>query len=425
MSMRIVRTEVCPKEGCTLCMACYNVCPKDAISIDIDDYGYEKIAINPINCIDCHLCEKVCQSRIGISRQTASACFAAQAKDAKLLQRSASGGAFQMLAEIVLERGGVVYGCELIQNLDFQARHIRVSSLSDLARILNSKYVPSVIGKTYQEAKEDLELGRTVLFSGTPCQILGLRAYLHKDYRNLLTADIICHGVTSSKIFNDYLRSFEKRKQIQIVDYAFRDKSISWGTNYCYNYFRLNDDHKRLHTKHCPREDSSYMWHYLRGNIFRENCYRCQLSSEDRVSDFTFGDYWEIEVEHPDYILKSKPALSLRKGVSCILINSPKGEEYGSLLHDKMVMYPTTLDQIKKHNGNLRQPSGRGRDRDNVLMLYQKLGYEAIENEYQRKTRKKKYIYWFKNAIKSKLPDRIRVLVYNSPILRKIIFRDI
>ena len=423
--MAEIRNFICAAEECTLCMACFNVCPKGAISVGTDEFGYEQMLVDSERCIDCGLCKTVCQRRANLERNIPIVTYAAQAKSKDALRKSASGGAFQMLAQLVLEKDGVCYGCAFSkQDGGFSARHMRVDSLELLPQILNSKYIPSLIGNAYQQVKQDLASGRLVLFSGTPCQIQGLRAYLNKDYDNLLTADLICHGITSAPLFNRYVESIEKRENKEIVDYTFRDKSVSWGTNYCYSYIRTGDPGKRVHTYHCPREESSYMMHYLRGNIFRENCYQCECANTERFSDFTLGDYWEVEREHPEYILKEKKRMVLRSGISCILANTEKGNGFAKLLEDRMILHEVELNSVVDHNSNLKAPSNRGRKRDWFLTTFREAGYGAIEDAYRQEVGSKMRQYRLKNFLKSYLPDVIRIWIYNSPILSRMVFHQ-
>ncbi len=414
---------LCAQQDCTLCMACVNVCPNKAIHLSTDENSYEKLEINQDECVNCGLCSKVCKSRDMVTRNTPVSCFAAQATDKIKLRFSASGGAFQMLAQYVLKSGGVCYGSEgKLVSGQYTACHVRIDSIEDLPRILNSKYVPSLNYDTYRQAKSDLDKGRFVLFCGTPCQIQGLKAFLGKDYETLLTVDLICHGVTSAQMFNDYLDEIEKRESVTIVDYLFRDKTISWGTNFCYSYFKNNDSAKRIRVKHCPREASSYMIHYLKGDIFRENCYQCSLSCEERVSDFTLGDYWEIETEHPEFVTKSKPPIVLRQGVSCILANTQKAKDFVQNISSSLILHEVTLESIAVHNDNLIKSSKRGKGRDSLLQTYREYGYSAIEKQYRQKVAKRALIYNIKNTLKSHLPDRVRILIYKTPFLRRIVF---
>lgn len=415
---------VCSLKECVLCMACVNVCSKDAIYISRDINGFERITINNDRCVNCGLCENVCSHRSEVPRNRPKICYAAQAKDRNLLNYSASGGAFQMIAKIILERGGVCYGC-MFENTGshFVAKHIRIDANEKLPLILSTKYIPSIIGKTFQEAKKDLDTGKIVLFSGTPCQIQGLLAFLGKTYDNLLTVDLICHGIASTYLFNDYIKQVESNNKIKIVDYTFRDKSISWGTNFSYSYQKTNDSNNRKHIKHCPREESSYTSLYLQSKILRENCYSCEFSNTNRVSDFTLGDFWGIEKEYPEIITKCKPRIILRSGVSCILLNTEKACDFILSLNDKMIMHEVTLDSISSNNGNLRNPSHCDNGRDQLLKIYRESGYDAIERTYRKTIEKKRIFYNAKNFIKTYLPDRVRVFIYRSLILRHIVFR--
>lgn len=164
-------------------MACANACPKGAIDIGINKYGYEKVVIDNGKCVDCGLCAKVCARRMQIERHSPIKCYAGQSRDSEKLKHSASGAAFQMLAEIVLEMGGVCYGCAgKMINGEYSAYHVRVTNVDELQSILNSKYILSHIGTTYQQIKEDLKNGKLVLFGGTPCQALGLKSFLNNEY---------------------------------------------------------------------------------------------------------------------------------------------------------------------------------------------------------------------------------------------------
>lgn len=418
-----MKHAVCAPQNCVLCMACANVCPTGAIYVSEDENGFEVVQINRELCIGCNCCTDVCNRRKDVLRQTPVKSYAAQAKERRSLQKSASGGAFQMLAEIVLASGGVCYGAAF-DKVDkiFRTRHVRVASIDELPHILNTKYVPSIVGDAFREALADLSLGKLVLFSGTPCQIQGLKAFLGKDYDNLLTVDVICHGIASSRLFNDYVKQMEEDKGIKVMQYSFRDKGVSWGTNFCYSYCKKTDVQKQVRVKHCPREDSSYTVYYLHGEILRENCYSCSLAGISRVSDFTFGDFWEIEREYPEFITKTKPRIVLKKGVSCILVNTSKAEEYTQQLKSKMIMHEVLLESIVAHNENLKMPSHRGKQREELLLLYREQGYGAVEQRYKKTVGRKKWMYLLKNVLKSYLPDWVRICIYRSALLRQIVF---
>ena len=161
--------------------------------------------------------------------------------------------------------------------------------------------------------------------------------------------------------------------------------------------------------------------HYLRGDISRENCFSCEMSNTNRVSDFTFGDYWAIEIEHPEFIVRKDPALSIRKGINCMMVNTEKGMQYLSKLQEKMVMYEVDLASITRHNSNLLKPSKRGKARDAVLENYYMEGYKKIEENYNDTVGKKRTVYAAKNMIKTHIPDKLRVQIYRMKFLRKLL----
>ncbi|WP_368210969.1 Coenzyme F420 hydrogenase/dehydrogenase, beta subunit C-terminal domain, partial [Blautia wexlerae] len=156
-------------------------------------------------------------------------------------------------------------------------------------------------------------------------------------------------------------------------------------------------------------------------DISRENCFSCEMSNTNRVSDFTFGDYWAIEIEHPEFIVRNAPALSIRKGINCMMVNTEKGMQYLSKLQEKMVMYEVDLASITRHNSNLLKPSKRGKARDAVLENYYMEGYKKIEENYNDTVGKKRTVYAAKNMIKTHIPDKLRVQIYRMKFLRKLL----
>ena len=199
-----------PHNLCTACGACVQACPKQCITFTLNEYMERMPTINETECINCGYCEKVChlnqESSTDINDGAAYACIS---KDERIMKQVTSGGAFDAIARYVLAKRGVVYGCAYQNHLE--VKHIRVDSVEDLTQLYGSKYVQSDIGETYIQAQKDLKDGLFVLFSGTPCQIAGLKAFLGKEYVNLLTVDLICHGTPPPAYFSKYVEGYEKK----------------------------------------------------------------------------------------------------------------------------------------------------------------------------------------------------------------------
>lgn len=337
---------ICDYNDCTGCMACYNVCSHNAIKMNADNEGFPHPVINPQLCIDCGLCAKVCPINHPVSKSQPLETFSGWSNDEQIRLSSSSGGAFVEIAKFVLSRKGVVFGVTMDKNIE--ARHIYIENEKELEILQGSKYVQSIVGDSFSHAKDFLLQGRMVLFSGTPCQIAGLRNYLRKDYDNLYTIDLVCHGVPSPKVFNDYKHYIEQKIKEPINSIKFRCKKSSWiffnmginphvekkGTiSYSYTGGYYSDPYIRV---------------FLRDNILRHNCYHCQYASLNRVSDFTIGDWWNYKAtSYEDRKFD-------RKGVSLILCNTSKAQQLVQSLN--MKLRQRTIEEAKKTNMPLRNP---------------------------------------------------------------------
>lgn len=395
------------KTKCSACYACINICSMNAIVMKKDSQGFMYPEINRSLCIECGMCEKVCNYRKQDNKgNKPKLSYAAILKNQDVLQRSASGGAFMALAECVLDDKGVVFGCAMnFRNGNLFPEHIMVENKKDLISLQGSKYVQSDIGKSFQEAKKFLCAGRQVLFSGTPCQIDGLLGYLGKKYDNLFTIDIICHGVPSIHLFQDYVAYIENRDHCSIMSVNFRNKLNGWGS------FLLSlesrDDRGKTSQKVLLFNRSSYYWFFLNGISYRENCYHCKYASEMRISDLTIGDFWGIEKEHPTYLTENGGKLSNQKGVSCVLVNTEQGERWLTCSNRYLDIFPSDFTKVSKHNKQLVSPTNRHPERDNIMELYEANGYDAIEKWYSSYLGLKRYVYIFWDL----LPQSIRQII--------------
>jgi len=368
-----------------------------------DEYGFLYPCINEKLCVACGSCNEVCGYQNRDETNLPINAYAAVTKlDSPMYRRSASGGVFAGLAQIFLAENGLVYGCSLeLTNNQLKPSHIRIDSMEELPKLQGSKYVQSDIGRTYTEVKTFLEAGRLILFSGTPCQIAGLKSYLRKGYENLYTLDVICHGVPSIKLFQDYLAELEKKLRGKIIDFKFRDKLNGWGLNGKVIYLK-NKCHRKEKT--IPAKLSSYYSFFQLSDSYRESCYSCKYANVKRPGDITMGDYWGIQKEHPDLLVANGGTLDDTKGISCMIINTKQGkkcmEKYGSGLS----LYQSSFEKIANNNAQLNHPSLKSIRRQQILEMYSQYGYAVVEKWFSESLGAA--LYWIK--LKDLLPKKLR-----------------
>lgn len=238
---------------------------------------------------------------------------------------SRSGGIFTALSDYLLENAGAVYGCVMDDN--FSAKHIRAVSREERDRMRGSKYIQSDMGMIFQEVRKDLEQEIPVLFTGTSCQIAGLKGFLRKDYPNLLCVDIVCHGVPSKKLFHKYLTWMEKRYKAKCKNFDFRNKTdFGWAAHTETLYFKNG---KKVNSE-------IFRTLFYGHNILRPACYQCPYKSVKHPGDITIADFWGID--------KAVPGFNDNKGVSLVLVNNEKGEQMLDLVKDVLLMHEAKLE---------------------------------------------------------------------------------
>lgn len=391
------------KKDCCACGACMNICPKDAISMVEDEYGFLYPHIDKSKCINCGACKKVCSYQNGEVVNEPIKTYVAVNKDMNQKMKSASGGIFAAFATKVLEEGGVVFGSAL-DKIDgvFVPHTIAVERKEDLCKLQGSKYVHSSTELTYKAVLKYLNLGRRVLYSGTPCQIAGLYGYLKKEYTNLLTIDLICHGVPSARLFNDYIKNEEEKRWARITNYVFRDKKRGWGMNAKMELFLANGAKKNIYI---PARLASYNTLFLDGLTYRENCYSCKYACNKRPGDITIGDFWGVTDEHPEIL--GKNGFVEKDGISCIVVNTNKGKNACDEMSSYIEYKISSFDKVAKKNGQLVSPSCHNEKREKVMDIYRYEGYAGIEKMFKEKYRKQRIIHFVFN----KMPRNLRTYV--------------
>lgn len=325
--------DVIEKNKCTGCMACKNACPVGAIKIERDSNGFQYPKINQAKCIHCNLCKKVCPVITSLKEQNnITKTYACKNKDTNIRMQSSSGGIFTLVAEYILNQNGVVFGAKF--NKRFEVVHDYVTKKEELSVFRGSKYLQSKIGESYKKVKRFLEEGKKVLFTGTPCQVEGLLTYLGKDYGNLYTQDIICHGVPSPKVWKQYLKYKEENQRLREIN--FRKKDILGWNNYQVNY-KYDNSEESIH-----HEEDVYMKLFLQNLILRESCYSCNFKKINRKSDITLADFWGINEVIPEF--------NDEKGVSALIVHSQKGKEIFENIKANVSLREVGIEDIKKYN---------------------------------------------------------------------------
>lgn len=305
----------------------------------INEKGFFTPTIDESKCINCNLCDNVCLNK------TSSVCseplfvYACFSENNQLRESCTSGGVFTVLAEYVIKKGGYVFGASLQENLS--VKHICVDTIEELDKIKKSKYLQSEIGETFHQVKTLLNKVKLVLFSGTPCQISGLKLFLQKDYPNLLTVDVLCHGVPSKKMFDKYVQFEEEQYGSKLVNMDFRCKELGWK-----NYFT-----KRIFENDTINTNDTFVPGYLSDFFLNDSCYNCKFANSYRLGDISLGDYWGYKEKAPKYIEDDN------KGISLVLLNSEKGRLFFNKIKKELICEKRSFDDAVKGNPILQHPT--------------------------------------------------------------------
>lgn len=347
------------KYDCCGCSACVQVCTKQCISLNSDTQGFLYPVINKEICIECGLCEKVCPCENQSESRIPIKVYAAINPDDDIRMGSSSGGVFSLLAEAIVEQNGVVFGARFNDN--WEVIHDYTESKEGIVAFRGSKYVQSFIGNTYKQAYEFLKAGRKVLFSGTPCQIAGLKLYLRREYDNLITIDVVCHGVPSPDVWSSYLKYINPEKK-KITSINLRDKTRGWKK---YSY-KIVAEGEPLFDGYAS--SSLYLQGFSLNLTLRPSCFKCPAKGLKSRSDLTLADCWGIQ-----YIQNIKDD---DKGVSAVVVNTQKGR----IMFDELLQCLAELSYefVSKFNPSIHQVAIEPYCRQVFWKKYSKEGINAI-----------------------------------------------
>lgn len=374
------------KSNCCGCTACASICPPKAIKMVPDSMGFLYPSVDESLCVNCGLCENVCQFNDNYDKSLnlpAPLAFAVRHRDLGEVMKSRSGAAFVAISDYVLEKGGIVYGAAFAEG--FIVRHKRAVTREERDEFRGSKYVQSDLMDIFHQVKEDLKNGFIVLFSGTPCQTSGLNAYIGKKLRsNLILVDIVCHGVPSPNFWRDYIVYIEK-KNCSISNVNFRDKSeFGW---------RKHIESYKLNNGNVIYSDLFTRVFYAHINL-RESCYVCHFTNLTRPSDITLADYWGWERTDPEFNKDDK-------GCSLVLCNTEKGVQLFENVKIRLNYIPAKLENILQ--GHLQHPTEENPRRDEFCKYYEQHGFTPTLAHFG-------YIGWKKQLhdFKKKAKSRIK-----------------
>lgn len=361
---------ICKKELCTACTACFNICPKHCIRMESDTEGFLYPVIDEVQCINCKLCEKACPILNEQYKNNSNVTYGVINKNNIERQASSSGGYFPLVAKYVIDNGGVVIGSSF--DKDFNLEHIIVDNLEELYKLQGSKYVQSQLDDIFFKAKNYLESGKLVLFTGTPCQIAGLYSFLNRDYENLIMQDIICHGVPSPLVWKKYLTYHKEKNNKKITNIKFRYKDESWYRYKIYIEFDNGEKYEKFY------QEDTYMNLYLRDYSIRPSCYQCKSKRIPRVSDYTLGDFWGVD--------KVLPSMYDDKGTSLVIINSEVGKRLIESLKDEIIMEEVDTSEALLHNPSAQYSAKQPKNRELFFQKLEDYNFQGLADSFLRKT---------------------------------------
>ena len=385
-------------QDCVGCMACTDICPQNAVTIQYSDFGHRMPYIDEKKCVLCGMCEKVCRGKIHRNASNPSALIAFNTEK-KLQLSSASGGVFSALAKEFLSCGGAVVGAELrFENGKPVCNHIVISHADELNRVISSKYVESDMTGIYRAIEKMLKDGKAVLFGGTSCQVNALYNYLELkkvSVEHLFTVDLICHGVPGIKLFSDYIEQLEEKYHSEVAAFAFRKKE----NNSIYFEEQIIFAEQMHPVEKIPMSESCYYRLFMHCESYRNQCYHCDYARIDKPADITIGDYFEAREDYPEFFIYSDSEMSLNH-VNAVIVHNQKGkrliEQYGSGLAVRSV----DIRKVQLSHGQLCAPSAYSYFRIKAKKAYVTGGIKRLEKAVLIDKKKRKCIDQLKSVFR-------------------------
>ena len=355
---------------CCGCSACANICPKHCIRMAENDEGFLYPQIQEENCVNCGACEKVCpvlqEASAEDSRRQA---WAVVNRDQDVLIESSSGGLFSALADEMIARGGCVFGAAFTADFS-RVHHIMAENPEDLCALRGSKYMQSDPENCFPAVREQLDQDRWVLFTGTPCQIAGLKGFLGRDHERLICADVICHGTPPSLLWRSYLTHIQKKLGGRTIAVNFRDKTDGWK-KYA---IKITAEDGKIYR--CVLGEDPYLRMFLKNVCLRESCYHCHVKENGFFSDITMGDLWGVE--------QILPEIESEQGVSFTLVHTEKGRLLFEQIRRSMSVLPVDIERALPYNPVVTDSVRRPYERDAFFADLKTLSWKKLERRYAR-----------------------------------------
>lgn len=385
------KIELCDINSCTQCHACESICPKKCIAFKMAKDGFYVPVIDREVCVECGSCTKVChQLNQTKTKRTPLHTYVAWSLDNDVRTSSSSGGVFSEIARYVFEKNGVVVGA--VMNEHLKVFHTFASNMKELFAMRGSKYVQSDLTGVYAKVKDYLKDGRFILFTGTPCQVGGLYSFLKTDYENLITCDLVCHGVPSQQSFDTYCEKAGLKNKVAEVTFRY---TKGWGLQMATRSHLVSPsqggDYK---WKNISPKKSYFLRAFTSGLMFNEACYSCHYATPQRVSDITLADYWGIGTVMPFNH-------STRKGVSLLLANTEKGLDAVKKSRS-LFIEERPLDEAVKGNDNLSHCSARPSGRDSYCKDAEIMSISDLSKKYGLEPTYKDYLRLLKRKLQSR-----------------------